>query len=120
MPLIATLHWHFLSIFGSYSILDNKPNPISGTNTEGFSLFKTLLPFQKTTEADFFPEHLQLQAFLPNERNRSRRKEPKHEYWKMVGTSRNYFCRVPKGPGVFKGGGNWGTLRIPAGKIGEP
>ena len=30
-------------------------------------------------------------------------------------------CRVPKGPGVFKGGGgNWGTLRIPFGKIGEP
>ena len=28
-------------------------------------------------------------------------------------------CRVPKG-GVFKGGGNWGTLRIPFGKIGEP
>ena len=27
-----------------------------------------------------------------------------------------YNCRVPKG-GVFKGGGNWGTLRIPAGKI---
>ena len=22
--------------------------------------------------------------------------------------------------GVFKGGGNWGTLRIPFGKIGEP
>ena len=22
------------------------------------------------------------------------------------------YCRVPKG-GVFKGGGNWGTLRIP-------
>ena len=32
-----------------------------------------------------------------------------------------HFCRVPKGPGVFKGGGgNWGTLRIPFGKIGEP
>ena len=30
-----------------------------------------------------------------------------------------FFCRVPKGPGVFKGGGNWGTLRIPFGKIGE-
>ena len=31
-------------------------------------------------------------------------------------------CRVLKGPGVFKGRGysNWGTLRIPAGKIGEP
>ena len=36
------------------------------------------------------------------------------------------FCRVPKG-GVFKGGGNWGTLRIPRedwgtllGKIREP
>ena len=30
-------------------------------------------------------------------------------------------CRVLKGPGVFKGGGgNWGTLRIPFGKIGEP
>ena len=34
-------------------------------------------------------------------------------------------CRVPKG-GVFKGGGNWGTLRIPRedwgtlGKIREP
>ena len=27
------------------------------------------------------------------------------------------FLRVP---GVFKGGGNWGSLRIPAGKIGEP
>ena len=33
-------------------------------------------------------------------------------------------CRVPKG-GVFKGGGNWGTLRIPRedwgtlGNIGE-
>ena len=23
-----------------------------------------------------------------------------------------FFCRVPKG-GVFKGGGKWGTLRIP-------
>ena len=22
-------------------------------------------------------------------------------------------CRVLKGPGVFKGRGNWGTLRIP-------
>ena len=31
----------------------------------------------------------------------------------------SYYCRVPKG-GVFKGGGNWGTLRIPFGKIGEP
>ena len=36
-----------------------------------------------------------------------------------------YNCRVPKG-GVFKGGGNWGTLRIPRedwgtlGKIREP
>ena len=30
------------------------------------------------------------------------------------------YCRVPKGGGVFKGGGNWGTLRIPFGKIGEP
>ena len=29
-------------------------------------------------------------------------------------------CRVLKGPRVFKGGGNWGTLRIPFGKIGEP
>ena len=35
------------------------------------------------------------------------------------------YCRVPKG-GVFKGGGNWGTLRIPRedwgtlGKIREP
>ena len=36
-----------------------------------------------------------------------------------------YFCRVPEG-GVFKEGGNWGTLRIPRedwgtlGKIREP
>ena len=30
------------------------------------------------------------------------------------------YYRVPKGPGVFKGRGNWGTLRIPFGKIGEP
>ena len=28
-------------------------------------------------------------------------------------------CRVLKGPGVFKGRGcSWGTLKIPAGKIG--
>ena len=27
------------------------------------------------------------------------------------------FLRVP---GCPRGGGNWGTLRIPAGKIGEP
>ena len=29
-------------------------------------------------------------------------------------------CRVLKGSGCSRGGGNWGTLRIPAGKIGEP
>ena len=29
------------------------------------------------------------------------------------------YYRVLKG-GVSKGRGNWGTLRIPAGKIGEP
>ena len=32
-------------------------------------------------------------------------------FCKWVEGSTNY-CRVPKG-GVFKGGGNWGTLRIP-------
>ena len=36
-----------------------------------------------------------------------------------VKSSPGLYCRVPKG-GVFKGDGNWGTLRIPAGKIGEP
>ena len=29
-----------------------------------------------------------------------------------------YCCRVPKG-GVFKGGGNWGILRIPTGRLGN-
>ena len=33
--------------------------------------------------------------------------------WKMKGIPyKSIICRVPKG-GVFKGGGNWGTLRIP-------
>ena len=41
--------------------------------------------------------------------------------WDFFGLSKKILqlCRVPKG-GVFKGGGNWGTLRIPFGKIGEP
>ena len=35
------------------------------------------------------------------------------------GNDPNLTCRVLKG-GCSRGGGNWGTLRIPFGKIGEP
>ena len=35
------------------------------------------------------------------------------------GGTPNHLCRVLEGE-FSRGGGNWGTLRIPEGKIGEP
>ena len=35
-------------------------------------------------------------------------------------TTYNYNCRFLKGGGCSRGGGNWESLRIPAGKIGGP
>ena len=40
-------------------------------------------------------------------------------FFESIITSPKFSCRVLKG-GCPRGGGNWGTLRIPFGKIGEP